>query len=349
MYFITFRYFVGIFLLLTGNAENNLHRSLECRTTNDTLLIDSVFWNKHCQNQNANCIFPDGEFAECSSLITRLKISIPSSERQAPDMIFQHLPNINNFEIIDQNMTSMPWHQLGFANNLQVLNFSGNNLREFWFVNPIINLKYLNLSRNSLTSISSLSNFHLLVELDVSANVIDSIDQNTFSTMMSLEKLVLRGNRLKQFSIVQLGEIKYMDISYNQLMLFQINGSLPQIKDLILDGNTHLILSDAYVTAKAPRLKNLSIQNTKYECNPFLSASNTLALDSLSVVEQMNSNLLKTVNITANFSNGTCQCGSEQKILDLDRRVSSMERQMNKAIKILETLHYKITGFRSNH
>lgn len=246
--------------------------------------------------------------------------------------------------MVNQNLSLILENQFRFANNLQVLNLSGNSLVEFPAINALFNLKYLNISRNSLTSVSNLSNFRSLLELDVSYNSIDTLDQNTFSSMDLLQKLILRGNRLKQFSVVQLNHIKYLDVSHNQLTIFQINSTLPELEELVLDGNYDFIVSDDYLKVKAPELKNLSHYNTK-----FLSSSNMMTVDNLSVIEQINADLTKSINVTANFNNGTCQCIEQKKIVDLDQRISNMEKQLNKAVKILETLHYKITGFRSNH
>ncbi|XP_061883998.1 PH domain leucine-rich repeat-containing protein phosphatase 2 [Entelurus aequoreus] len=107
------------------------------------------------------------------------------------------------------------------------------------------NLRVLHIAYNQLLSFpaSKLSKLELLEELNLSGNQLKSIP-STVSSCKRLHTLIAHSNHITGFpEILNLPEIKVVDLSYNQLNEIQLPDSLPPtLQELDLTGNSSLIL-----------------------------------------------------------------------------------------------------------
>lgn len=144
-------------------------------------------------------------------------------------------------------------------------------------------LASLNLSRNLLTSISNISELTNLKDLDLSFNKLEILDKNAFLELKLLERVSLGHNRIKNlyFFHFKTNYLEYLDISYNNLGLFQLNVTFPKLKDLHIEGN-NLTTINRDIKRMAPNLVRIGLNDNNWDCG-FLS--NTFILIQLDGIE----------------------------------------------------------------
>ncbi|XP_050535112.1 toll-like receptor Tollo [Daktulosphaira vitifoliae] len=98
----------------------------------------------------------------------------------------------------ESNLTSIP-HE-GLDNNVYILNMNGNHLKEIEPFPADLKLRTLTLSENMLTKIhkTTFAGLHYLLDIDLSSNLINYIDPESFVDSAGLITLELQGNPLEQ-------------------------------------------------------------------------------------------------------------------------------------------------------
>ncbi|XP_034046100.1 PH domain leucine-rich repeat-containing protein phosphatase 2 [Thalassophryne amazonica] len=130
---------------------------------------------------------------------------------------------------------------------LQEIYLTGNNLTEDCGTQLVghHHLRILHIAYNQLTSFpaSKLSKLELLEELNLSGNKLKTIPSTVFSCKR-LHTLIAHSNHISVFpEILNLPEIKLVDLSCNELTEIQLPDSLPaSLQELDLTGNTSLML-----------------------------------------------------------------------------------------------------------
>ncbi|XP_035484276.1 PH domain leucine-rich repeat-containing protein phosphatase 2 isoform X3 [Scophthalmus maximus] len=130
---------------------------------------------------------------------------------------------------------------------LQELYLTGNNLNEDCGALLVghQNLRVLHIAYNRLLSFpaSKLSKLELLEELNLSGNKLKTIP-STVSSCKRLHTLIAHSNHITVFpEILNLPEIKLVDLSCNELTEIQLPDSLPAtLQELDLTGNSSLML-----------------------------------------------------------------------------------------------------------
>ena len=145
------------------------------------------------------------------------------------------------------------------SKSLQKLNLSNNNIEELTFEksNSLIELELDNNKLNKLSFNGYAKQFEYLMYLSVNENKLQSIEN--LNILVNLEYLSLSVNELAHINIDKLTKLKYLqlksnsldnmaihktnqllqyiDISFNNLNSFSIEGDFPNLKNLILDNN----------------------------------------------------------------------------------------------------------------
>ncbi|XP_061670851.1 PH domain leucine-rich repeat-containing protein phosphatase 2 isoform X4 [Syngnathoides biaculeatus] len=192
---------------------------------------------------------------------------------------------------------------------LQELYLTGNNLNENCGALLVghHNLRVLHMAYNQLLSFpaSKLSKLELLEELNLSGNKLKSIP-STVSSCKRLHTLIAHSNHITVFpEILNLPEIKLVDLSCNELTGIQLPESLPpSLQELDLTGNGSLMLEH----------KTLNL----------FSHITTLKLD------QKSTTTADLQNASAPWSHGYCEMSGQRNklcvsMLAIDRLGDSVE------------------------
>ncbi|XP_068129458.1 platelet glycoprotein Ib alpha chain-like [Hyperolius riggenbachi] len=124
---------------------------------------------------------------------------------------------------------------------LEELDLSDNSLTSFQVDLPVM-LKELILANNSLKGVPDLSRLSSLTKLDLTNNLISSIEDTDFKGLKNLEYLILQKNKINSISeeaFKDLEKLEVLDLSYNQLWQLSDNliSSLTQLSKFYLTGN----------------------------------------------------------------------------------------------------------------
>lgn len=188
-------------------------------------------------------------------------------------------------------------------------------------------LQYLNLSSNSLTSISSFVLFGKLIELDISYNLLHQINAGVFEMNPNLEKINLRGNLLKIFDFNALPNVNYLDLSYNNLEVIKMYGDLLALYELHVEGN-NLTSINTNMKYTAPNLERLGINDNVFECDQLKNDLMFLRIDNIKVIEHTSSDMVMRTNYSSNVNGISCY----KQNGDLVERVEKLEQQVNKLL-----------------
>uniref|UniRef100_A0A8B9HRW4 protein-serine/threonine phosphatase n=1 Tax=Astyanax mexicanus TaxID=7994 RepID=A0A8B9HRW4_ASTMX len=163
---------------------------------------------------------------------------------------------------------------------LQELYLTGNNLNENCATLLVghQNLRVLHMAYNQLLSFpaSKLSKLELLEELNLSGNKLKTIP-STVSSCKRLHTLIAHSNHISVFpEVLNLPEIKLVDVSCNELTEILLPDSLPAtLQELDLTGNSSLMLEH-----KTLNLFN-HITTLKLDQKPSLSAGDSQGTSTL--------------------------------------------------------------------
>lgn len=129
-------------------------------------------------------------------------------------------------------------------------------------------LVFLNLTNNWLTSVANLSTLYKLKEIDLSFNLLESLDEAAFENMTSLRLLSLDHNRLKNIDLEfvrHTPSLEFLDISYNGFGAFEFKVTAPSLQELRVEGN-NLTEIDMDIKQMAPELIRIGLNDNNWNC-----------------------------------------------------------------------------------
>ncbi|KAM9817665.1 PH domain leucine-rich repeat-containing protein phosphatase 2 [Neosynchiropus ocellatus] len=206
-----------------------------------------------------------------NSLSLRKLLAGNNQLQRVPDLL-DHVP-LEALDLQHNRLSALPESLFHKALNLKYLNVSANalecipsssqseeslsTLQELYLTNNNLsescgallaghqNLRVLHVAFNQLASFpaSKLSKLEMLEELNLSGNKLKTIP-STVSSCKRLHTLVAHSNHINVFpEILNLPEIKLVDLSCNELTEIQLPDSLPpSLQELDLTGNSSLML-----------------------------------------------------------------------------------------------------------
>ncbi|KAJ8343740.1 hypothetical protein SKAU_G00310690 [Synaphobranchus kaupii] len=168
---------------------------------------------------------------------------------QLPESFFYKALNLRYLNLSANSLEAIPPSSQSeqSLSTLQELYLTGNNLTETCaaLLAGHQNLRVLHLAYNQLLSFpaSKLSKLELLEELNLSGNKLKAIP-STVASCRRLHTLVAHSNHISVFpEILNLPEIKLVDLSCNELTEMLLTDSVPAtLQELDLTGNSSLIL-----------------------------------------------------------------------------------------------------------
>uniref|UniRef100_A0A669F6H2 PH domain and leucine rich repeat protein phosphatase 2 n=1 Tax=Oreochromis niloticus TaxID=8128 RepID=A0A669F6H2_ORENI len=168
---------------------------------------------------------------------------------ELPESLFLKALNLKYLNVSANALESIPPSSQSeeSLSTLQELYLTGNNLSENCGALLVghQNLRILHIAYNQLLSFpaSKLSKLELLEELNLSGNNLKTIP-STVSSCKRLHTLIAHSNHISVFpEILNLPEIKLVDLSCNELTEIQLPDSLPaSLQELDLTGNSSLML-----------------------------------------------------------------------------------------------------------
>ncbi|MBN3306300.1 PHLP2 phosphatase, partial [Amia calva] len=168
---------------------------------------------------------------------------------ELPESLFYKALNLRYLNVSANSLETIPPSSQSeeSLSTLQELYLTGNNLSEQCAALLVghQNLRVLHIAYNQLLSFpaSKLTKLELLEELNLSGNKLKTIP-STVSSCKRLHTLIAHSNYISVFpEILNLPEIKLVDLSCNELTEILLPDSLPTtLHELDLTGNTNLIL-----------------------------------------------------------------------------------------------------------
>ncbi|CAL8351779.1 unnamed protein product [Merluccius merluccius] len=166
-----------------------------------------------------------------------------------PDSLFCKALNLKYLNVSANTLETIPPSSQSeeSLSTLQELYLTGNSLNENCGSQLVGHqrLRVLHIAYNELLSFpaSKLSKLELLEELDLSGNRLRSVP-STVSRCRRLHTLIAHSNQISVFpEVLHLPEIKYVDLSGNELSEIVLSDSLPAtLHELDLTGNSTLLL-----------------------------------------------------------------------------------------------------------
>ncbi|KAM9825217.1 PH domain leucine-rich repeat-containing protein phosphatase 2 [Syngnathus typhle] len=221
------------------DVTHNLLAELPCRLLNSLSLKTLLAGNNHLHR------LPD--------LLDHIPLEVLDLQHnkigELPESLFFKALNLKHLNASANNMESIPpsGQSDDSLSTLQELYLTRNNLNENCGALLVghHNLRVLHMAYNQMLSFpaSKLSKLELLEELNLSGNKLKSIP-STVSSCKKLHTLIAHSNHINVFpEILNLPEIKLVDLSCNELTEIQLPESLPpSLQELDLTGNSSLML-----------------------------------------------------------------------------------------------------------
>lgn len=192
------------------------------------------------------------------SLTNLTELNLGGNALSASSFSFlQNSPLMASLDLSGFGLKEIP-EPLGRLSSLEILNLSGNEIRDFSALAKLSSLKELDLSGNQLAKVpNEASALKSLEILNLSQNKIT--DFSALRSLSGLQWLSFAENELKA-APVELGVLKdlaHLDMSGNRLENFQILGRLKNLQLLNLDRNELSAIPTE--VAELPRLQYLSL------------------------------------------------------------------------------------------
>jgi len=229
-------------------------------------------------------------FRELENYLEELILEFDSTiVDRIPQAIQTNLANIKILTLIGLNLRTLPSNIFNEMKKLESLTLKSCNL-QFIETNAFYTiekqLRYLYLDYNKLNKNIFLEINHLiyLEKLSLSHNLIDEFDINFLNN--NLQYLDLSYNYLKKLFLINMKNLKILNLQNNLLTSEQINGSIPnQLNELILDFNSIQNFNQNFF------IKNNSLEILSLQNNEFLLTNSNIF---------QNLNKLKKLNLARN-------------------------------------------------
>uniref|UniRef100_A0A669D6C2 Toll like receptor 2 n=1 Tax=Oreochromis niloticus TaxID=8128 RepID=A0A669D6C2_ORENI len=195
---------------------------------------------------------------------------------RVPELHFMQniLAVVRKASVINSKLFAIPCQSTIHFSDLEFLDISDNIIADFtlmemmcYGIGVLLNLRTLNISRNILSSINSelFTKLVKLENLDMSGNSFDSMPL-TCSWPASLKFLNLSSTSLPEVTSCLPQSLQILDLSRNKLTVFNIE--LPLLKELYISGNKlgnlpdgHLYLSLAVLSIQDNNLAKFNSKN----------------------------------------------------------------------------------------
>lgn len=154
--------------------------------------------------------------------------------------------------------------------------------------NQRYNLQLLNVSHNSLTSVSILLQLEHLKDVDLSYNLLEAIDAEIFAKMEKLQTISFSHNKLKAHNfgyILNTVSLVTLDVSYNNMGSFKLSGSFPQLLELYIEGN-NLDIFDEKMRQTAPKLNKIGLNDNSWNCGYLTKMMRLVQTDGMEMVKR---------------------------------------------------------------
>ena len=153
------------------------------------------------------------------------------------------MSGLRKLTIIDSPLIRLP----KFNSNLEVLNLEKTYLKEIDFKqHSIQNLKELRITHGKLTEIKNINSLINLRYLDVSRQGIVNLELDNLS---KLEVVIARRNKLTQFPNINLSysQLRLLDLSFNSIQLTNEIVEFPQLEQFNFESNYFPILDELFL------------------------------------------------------------------------------------------------------
>uniref|UniRef100_A0A3B4FB01 Monocyte differentiation antigen CD14 n=1 Tax=Pundamilia nyererei TaxID=303518 RepID=A0A3B4FB01_9CICH len=178
---------------------------------------------------------------------------------------------VRRTSMINTKVFAIPCQSTIHFTNLEVLDISDNTIADRTLMemmcygkeDVLLNLRTLNISKNSLSSINSklFTRLEKLENLDMSRNSFDSMP-STCSWPASLKFLNLSSTSLPEVTSCLPQSLQILDLSRNKLTVFNIE--LPLLKELYISGNKLGNLPDGHLYVSLASLRVLEAAGNPY-------------------------------------------------------------------------------------
>lgn len=182
------------------------------------------------------------------------------------------------------------------------------------------------LAHNSLNSTPNLTHFINLELVDISYNLLQRIDANTFTYLSNLKTLNISHNHLKYVDLSFLpntNNLQFLNIAYNQLNSFRLEFFTSSLKLIHVEGNS-LTTVDTNVKQLAPALSGIGVDDNNIECQQLTSIMLLFYFDNVTLIPKEifpdNNNDKNQTNVLSGkgFVKGI-KCIEELELLPIDR------------------------------
>ena len=192
-----------------------------------------------------------------------------SNVRELPAM--RNLPNLKYLHVVGSDLGRIDVGVLEHLNHLVLANFTGNRInwvhpRSFLYMER---LAEVNLARNEIEDPAmvgmAMRAVKTIKSLDLSENIISILDRDSFVDIVSLERLKLRSNNIRDLRkgcIRRMPRLKVIDLQDNKISSFHSDGFMdtPSLQKLILKKNDMSRINDvSFVMDSIPSLKFLDL------------------------------------------------------------------------------------------
>lgn len=259
--------------------SNYMINSLPVPTIFNNLIIGELYLSNNNINKLSN-----GSFDVTS--INSLYISEPALNTIETGFFLPLRNSLTKFSLIDCklndtvfNSFEASFQQIGLLQELSLSGNSLNNMRPS-IINSFKNLVNLDLSRNSLTSNSSIfdsnSNLQSVVLDSNSITSLDGLIKRLSSSNNTLQMLSIKSNQITNLaSFSTLGSLSILALSFNQIKsISSAFSGLNNLKYLYLDSNQIESIDQNWFTIPMTQLLSVDLSNNRLSSIPNLKLLN---------------------------------------------------------------------------
>ena len=232
------------------------------------------------------------------SMLKYLNLSNNNIKQDSFIHLLSSLGSIEKINLSNNNIESVTFNQK--CQSLVQIELDANKIISFIITNNqmLPKLKYLSLCGNKLENCDSLNNLPNIEYIILNENEIKTCE---FISTTQLKYLHFKSNMVTSFTIHEsLSQIEFIELSYNNLSLFTIEGCHPFLKNILLDNNK-------LMNIEFPN-RNISFKNVELIDMSYNLLNKTSFLELFPSLQRLNlsfnqiSSLKELVKILRNFS-----------------------------------------------